>query len=642
MGDGVGRVETPHRAGGPAARSGSPRTLPFALLAPLALVVALGSSIGTVPESATANPAPGATSFACSFDLTTDAVTGAYGTASAIGWAGNGQGVTTCLGGSFYVQDGINRSFGFGIYSGSPTRWVNAEGYLPAQITTFDHQGASVAITEFADELTLDGNPYVAVYARVAVTNSSNHSVAANPDPSPGLLPLTAAPTTLEPHHSAVHDYVLAVDRFGRPSPWPSSQALEGAGSFDQHFEHMRSYWNGQLAQIAAVHVPDPRLDEAYRSGFIYTQIARSGNDLNTGINGYGAEFSHDVIGILATLFTQGDDENAHALLLEARHVVGSQGQYEDGVWTYSWPWAVYLLKTGDLAFVKANFATPGPDGATEPSIEEAAHQIAADRTGPDGIMGVTDDIDTNGYWTVDDYEALMGLAAYRYLAQQVGDAAEVQWASAQYTSLLAATNAVLTRTIRGDHLSYLPCSMVQPNTANRCANPRDANWAAPFLFGRWAWDAALFGAPVNGPGLDLIDATYDYGFGRLRGRLPPDTFGGYPSDFYSTAYNAGYGSWGLASTGHRDQGILGYTFMVTHTQSGPYSWWESASAPSTTSPWIGSHPAGGQGSSPHAWGIANANKVLLDSLAAQKSDGDLVVGRGVPDSWLATRTPSR
>jgi len=184
-------------------------------------------------------------------------------------------------------------------------------------------------------------------------------------------------------------------------------------------------------------------------------------------------------------------------------------------------------------------------------------------------------------------------------------------------------------------HLSYIPCSIVQPNTATRCKNPQDANWAAPMLFGRWAWDAPLFGTPVSGPGINLINATYAYGFNRLKGLLPADTFGGYPSDFYSTAYNAGYGSCG-ASSAYRDQGILGYEFMITNSQSGPYSWWESASAPSSTSPWVGHHPASGQGSSPHAWGMANANKVLLDSLLAQESNGDLIVGRGVPEGWVA------
>jgi hypothetical protein len=47
--------------------------------------------------------------YKCSFNVNTDAFTGAYGTASAIGWEGNASGVTTCLGGSFVVQGDINK-----------------------------------------------------------------------------------------------------------------------------------------------------------------------------------------------------------------------------------------------------------------------------------------------------------------------------------------------------------------------------------------------------------------------------------------------------------------------------------------------------------------------------------------------------
>ena len=598
-----------------------------------------GRTSPAVPRALTVSvgaPSP-PTRSTCALNPATDAITGAYGSASEIGWAGDDSGVVTCLGGSFYVQGGLNRAFGFGIYDGGPTSWKDADGYLPAQITTFHHQGALVSITEFADRVTIGAEPYVAVYARVAIANPTDSALLANPEAAPGLVALAAAPGTVAAHGSVVHDYVMAVDRSDSRAPWPPAGALVAAGSFDRHFAHMRAFWNDQLSQIAQVRLPDQQLTDAYRSGFIYTQIARSGTHLNTGVNGYQAEYSHDVIGILANLFTQGYDDNAHGLLLEARQVVGSQGQYPDGLWTYPWPWAVYLLKTGDLAFVREHFSTPGPGGSAQPSIEEAAHHIASDRTGPGGIIGVTNDVDADGYWTVDDYEALTGLAAYRYLAQRVGDPAQVRWASDEYASLLSATNATLTGTIAHGHLNYLPCSMTEANAANRCANPADANWAAPFLFGRWAWDAGLFGAAVNGPGLGLIDATYDYGFGRLRGLLPPDTFGGYPSDYYSTAYNAGYGAWGLASSRYRDQGILGYEFMVAHSQSGPYSWWESASDPPTASPWIGTHPASGQGSSPHAWGIANANMVLLDSLVTQAADGVLIVGRGIPDAWLAS-----
>jgi hypothetical protein len=579
-------------------------------------------------------------------------VYGTFGDASAIGWAGNSQGVVACLGGSFWVDtSGPNggpgsastaavtgTTYGYGVYDDSKTSWANADGYLPALVTRFSRDGASIAITNFGDKVTVGGHDYVFVYSRVAVTNPTGQAITVDPQASAGLIPLNSASDTVPAHSTVDHDYVVPSDKFGGSYAYPANSAITAAGGYDQHYAHMKAFWNGQLAGIAQItQLPDTSLINAYKSGFIYTQIIRSGTELKTGVNGYDQEFSHDVIGILANLFTQGYTTDAHGLLLRAREVSGNQPQYLDGVWTYPWVWAIYLLKTGDKSFVKANFATEGAAGKTEPSIKDTAHTIAADRTGPGGIMEETNDIDANGYWTIDNYEALMGLWAYHWLAQQVGDSAEASWALSQYNSLLAATNKTLNATISANHLNYLPCSMTEPNTSNRCVNAEDANWAAPFLFGRWAWDGYLFGAPLNGPGVSLIDATYKYGFDRLQGKLPPNTFGGYPTQYYSTAYNAGYGEWGLASNNYRDQGILSYEFMVSNGQSGPYSWWESQQFPNPGSPWTGTHPEAGNGSSPHAWGIANANMVLLDSIAAQRADGSLVVGQGIPSSWLTS-----
>jgi hypothetical protein len=607
----------------------------FLLSAPLCS--GTGSVAAATPVPA-AGPQP---AYRCAFNVDTDAFTGADGTASAIGWLGDHDSVITCLGGTFVIQDGpagLFQDYGFGIYAGQRTTWTDADGYLPAQTTTFTaNGGATVSITEFADRVVLGGAPFVAVYSRVRVVNPTSRTITADPLASAALMPLGSAPNAVLPHHAVDHDYVVLSDRFGSAAAWPSDEALLAAGGFAAHFAHMRAFWDAQLAGIAQINVPQRSLVDAYKSGFITTQITRSGNDLDTGVNGYESEFSHDVVGILTNLFTQGSYDDAHALLTEARAVVGAPGQYVDGLWTYSLPWAVYLLKTGDKAFVEQNFVTGGGN-ASEPSLEEAAHAIAAARTGPMGTMEATDDIDTQGYWTDDDFEALLGLAAYRFIATTLGNTAEASWASTQYASLLSATDAVLTQTISSDHLDYLPCSLLQPNTANRCANPKDANWTSPI--GNWAWEASLLGAPVSGPGLTMIDATYTYGFDRLRGLLPPDTTGGFPGDYYSSAYNAAQGAAGLASADHRDQGILNFEFMIANSQSGPLSWWESSSAPDLHSPWVGRHPSTGQGSSPHAWGIAGADKVLLDSLVAQRSSGSLVIGRGVPPAWLDRGTP--
>ena len=424
-----------------------------------------------------------ASTYDCALNVTTDAFTGADGTASAIGWEGNYQGVVTCLGGTFFVQDGIYQNYGFGIYDGAPTTWTDADGYLPAQITTFHTRRCHRRHHRVRRP---GGHRRRRLRRRVQpggrAPTRPNRVVEADPEASPGLVPLDTAPDAVSPTRTVDHDYVVAADRFGNHYPWPSAQALAGAGGFDQHFAHMQRFWNQQLAGMAQISVPDTALDDAYRSGFIYTQIARSGNKLNTGVNGYESEYSHDVIGILTNLFTQGYFSDAHALLAGGpRHRRYDTGQSTStGRGPTPWPWAVYLMKTGDLAFVKQNFSTAGPQGANQPSIEDAAHDIAADRTGPGGIMESTDDIDTVGYWTIDDYEALMGLAAYRYLAQRIGDTAEATWATQQYDSLLAATNQTLDATISQYHLDYLPCSMLEPNTANRCTNPEDANWTSP------------------------------------------------------------------------------------------------------------------------------------------------------------------
>ena len=140
-----------------------------------------------------------------------------------------------------------------------------------------------MSITEFADRVVLSGDPYVAVYCRVRVTNPTDRAVSADPDASPALVPLSVVPDTVAPHRIVQHDYVVATDRFGSDDPWPSAQALIGAGGFAQHFAHMRTFWNSQLAAIAHIGVPDHALVDAYDSGFITTQITRSGNDLEFG-----------------------------------------------------------------------------------------------------------------------------------------------------------------------------------------------------------------------------------------------------------------------------------------------------------------------------------------------------------------------
>jgi len=613
-------------------------------LAAATLAVALAVS-GAVAVSAASASASSGTPYPCttSNNANFQSASGPGVDVSAIGWLGNNEGAVACLGGSFFVQNGIDTTYGFGVYNNSPTTWTNADGYLPALVTSFTSAGAKVSITNFGDRVVIGGNPFVLIYSRVAVHNPTSQTVTVDPQPSAGLVPLNSASDQVSPGATVDHDYVVAADRFGGTYAWPAAAQLAAAGPYNAHFNHMRAFWNHELAGITQLALPDQQLVDAYKAGFAYTQIDRSGNALDTGTNGYHAEYEHDVVGILANMFNEGYFTDAHALLDETDRVVGTNTQYSDGTWVYPWLWALYVEKTGDTKFLAQRFSSPGPLGASaQPSIEATAQIIAADRTGPGGIIGETNDIDANGYWVSDNYEALLGLAGYEYLAKVTGNTAQEQWAAGQYNSLLQAVNSTLSSTISSNNLNYIPCSMTEPNTANRCSNPEDANWAAPGVYFNWAWNASMLGAstasPNGGTAADWIDKTLSYGFGRLTGAgLPANTFGGYPGEgFWSTAYNGAYGAWGLASNNYRDEGILSLEFLINNDQAGPYSWWEGCAPPGTT-PWIGNHPASCGGSSPHSWGIAMGDLGLLDSLVSQATDGSLIVGRGVPNSWVGS-----
>lgn len=537
-----------------------------------------------------------------------------------IGWEADKDGVIAFSDGSFYVRDGKDTTFGFGIFNHPDhLSWYNNEGYLPCLVTEFKRDNATVRIMNFADKVTLGGSDYVVVYSRVMVINNTSSSLELTPMPSAGLVALTSGPTTISPGQTSINDYAVAADRFGNSYAWPTDTALAAAGGWDTHYAHMKDYWNSRLSEIVNItQLPDPRLINAYKAGFIYTHIIRDGNDIHVGENGYDQVFDHDSLGILTTLFSLGDFSHAKDLL----NALQAQTQYDDARYKNSWVWALYLLKTGDKDYVASNFA----------AIKANTHQIETDRTGPDGVMKTTNDIDANGTWLVDDTSALFGLTTYTFLANQLGDVNEEAWAKSLYTSLLDSVNGKLSQTMNQAGIDYLPCSLAEPNTSNRCRDPQDANWASMLLFGRWFWEGYLWGAVQRGPLLDSLDATYSYGFGRLEGILPAHTYGGYPG--YSTTYNAGYGHSGLRGTQYRTEAILDYQFMLDTTQSSPYGWWENIEPPAQTA-WDGTHPANGGGACPHMWGQSFATAGLLDSLIVEKSDGSLLIGRGVPSDWI-------
>jgi hypothetical protein len=178
-----------------------------------AVAVAASLAMATMPvQAALAAAQPGAAQPGSPYPCTTSdnpnfqTGTGLGVDVSAIGWLGNNEGAVACLGGSFYVQNGIDTTYGYGVYNYSPTTWTNADGYLPALVTSFTDDGADVSITNFGDEVVIGGHAYVAIYSRVAVHNPTAGSLTIDPEPSAGLLPLNHASDRVPAGGTVDHD----------------------------------------------------------------------------------------------------------------------------------------------------------------------------------------------------------------------------------------------------------------------------------------------------------------------------------------------------------------------------------------------------------------------------------------------------
>jgi hypothetical protein len=619
---------------------------------------------------------------------------------TAIGWENNYYAPFEYLSGSYFArgvpdtyqpggkgQSYCGAMYSFGVYTyglaagqappAGSEQWTEANGYLPAMTTSFTRNGVAIKITDFANEQSIGGTPVELVYTRVTVTNKGTTAVDVPSGQSgPNLVSLNSESDTVQPGRTVHHDFVAAVDDFSTTTPLPSVTALTpakgnpGALSYDQAYRHMANFWNQQLSVTPDLSLPnvalantnnlkDPgtAIDNAYKAAFIYTRIVQVGDAPFSGANNYAYLLNHDLPGILANEFEEGDYSDAQSLLLNGRISEASNfnelgaNWYWDGPWRTPVAWAAYLEGTNDTAFVSQYFHddATGPS-QWGPSLYTLMHtDYLSQLSATTGYLKRSDDNDSEGTWLFDDETALAGLAAYKYIATRIGNTAEAQWADGAYASLLNAVNAGLAASDSANNFDFLPCEVNVPVTGDRCNSPGDANWAGSNLWGQNVWDIMLQGGTLNGTLGDpsQTDNLYETGFSRLAGTgVPYPSFGAYTG--YSVALNTAYSQGALYGNAYRDLPITSYAWQIASTTGGPNAWWEAnGSAPNPSNPWAGSHAAPQFGAIPYVWPMAGQAQTLLQSLVApglQSStakDGSykyqtvLYVGRGVPDAWI-------
>jgi hypothetical protein len=458
---------------------------------------------------------------------------------------------------------------------------------------------------------------------------------------------------------------VAAVDRFGGTQAFPSTATLAAsAPSFDTARAQMQAFWTSRINATAQPSLPNLQLPNtglanpgtallnAYRAGTAYHLTMQVGKSPFSAANNYAWLLNHDIPGELAARFTTGDFSDARNLLLVGRTSeqpgfnTNGANWYWDGVWKTAWVWAIYLEKTNDTSFVSQFFN----DTQTQfgPNLVTMMHTDFLNQLDTDGTLKTSFDNDSSGKWSLSNYSALIGLAAYKYIATRIGQTAEATWAQGAYTNLHNSLNTVIGNNQTTNAFNFLPCEVTRPDSANRCNTFNDANWAQASWSGQNQWDTMLMGGtPLSGivgdPG--QVDRMYTFGFNRLAGKVPFPSLGAFPG--FSTAYNTAYSEGGLFATQFRDLALTSYAWQIQNTTGGPNAWWEAnGSGPSTSNIWAGSHAGPQFGAVPYAWPIAHQQLALVRAVAAEglTASGSgpftytrpLYIGRGIPSTWIA------
>ncbi|MFL6142944.1 MAG: hypothetical protein ACJ72N_13895 [Labedaea sp.] len=626
-------------------------------------------------------------SFGTNFPTPRDPFAFGWFNQSALGWPSNWYAAFAYLSGSYFARGvpttfrqgntslcGAMYSFNaftFGLAAGqSPPaqsiQWTMESGYLPALRTSFSRNNVAISITNFANRAVLGGNPFVLAYTRISVTNNSTATVTVPPGGSgPNLVRLTPVNDAVAAGQTRTHDFVAAIDRFGSAAAYPSTATLAAqAPSYDTAHGQFVAFWDGKINATAQPSLPNVALPNtglanpgtalrnAYRAGTAYNMLMQVGKAPFSAANNYDWLLNHDIPGELVARFSTGEFTDAQNLLLTGRisEQPGFNGQganwYWDGVWKTPWAWAVYLEKTNDTAFVSQFFN----DTQTQwgPSLRTMMRTHLVAQLDTDGTLKSNFDNDSTGKWILSNYSALIGLAAYKYIATRIGQTAEAQWAQQTYTGLHNALNTVIGDNQRANGFDFLPCEVQRPNTANRCNTFNDANWAQAGWSGQNQWDTMLMGGgPLSGIIGDpaQLDRMYTWGYNRLAGRVPFPSMGAFNG--FSTGYNTAYAEGGLYGTQFRDLAITSYAWQIQNTTGGPNAWWEAnGSGPSTANIWAGSHAGPQFGAVPYAWPIAHQQLALIRAVAAEglaatgtgpfSYTRPLYVGRGIPTTWIA------
>jgi hypothetical protein len=534
-------------------------------------------------------------------------------------------------------------------------KWYLKEGYLPAPVSEWDAGPVHVKIYHFADRILSDH--VTAVYSRVELSSSSTTVI-------PVILNVGAAsdlavPLSGNPQHTTsnrmsykctvkvgkteVRDFVSLANGVATPAQ------LAGEGSFDSHYDSMKKHWEAHQESLAhPVNLPSPMLVDMFKALQItaWENVIKVGDNYEihaapmspSGLFSYDILFSHDIANYIDQWMREGDCDFGKKVLDSPFYKKLNQTVYEsvnyiDTIGKYLLPTAEYLRVTGD----KSHFT---PERLED--TKKAARNIHASRIFDDpthyGLMKKSQDFEnwTDGgdYLLCDNWSALHGLQAYHYICDFLGDIEEAKWAADEMDNLNDCLNKAIEKSCLENKTPYY-LGAFDMASIDRYRDS-DYSWV-PYsgALSTFPWGAYLKGFELGGAWKDRFDASLEYSLQeRDKKGIPEGSWGAWWGQVtYGSVYNASAGVQCLFSEKYRTEAIKNVEFMARN-QCAPFQWSEAYEFKGIGQ-WVGMYTPPVSYGNYECWGYSFAKQALLQACASVKTDGTVILGRGVPDHWM-------
>jgi hypothetical protein len=534
--------------------------------------------------------------------------------------------------------------------------WSRAEGYLPFPVSSWQHEGVAIQITHVGRRL-CNGN-LDAVFTRVQMINADakKHSVSlrvCGQSVSSRTFPLgnyrlflsddaiTTNPVKLSSGSKIVYEWVsLANGEVSR-------ELLQALGGFSSQYQAEKRRITSKMKKLTMpVSLPDEGYVNLWKSSmtdmwnatvktsFDYEQRGSGGNVY--GYYQYDRTFNHDVPDMVIAYIMEGNWDVARQIMDGLLFKNISQGHldkevYLDAIPKYIVTLSQYLQFTGDEQYF---------DSARMESLRTCARVVAAMRDGQFsdearklGVYGLirkgqTLDNNFHTYLIVDNFAALHGFTAYKYICDKLHRPDESKWAFNQMVDLNNCLNKAIEKSLTDAHIDWYNACFSFDMDNNLVSGP--GNWlGTTFSMPTFPWNAWLKGFNLGGAWRDHLDSSVAKWAEVARScGCPEGSWGAWWNAKYGAVYNTGMVMPLLYSDKYRTLIAQSIDWLLDN-QSAPLLWGESFYKPAVPGDWTKPE------TDLETWGLAFIRQAMLQMCVSVKANSDVIIGRGIPDNWV-------